>query len=95
MTAQNHQPLQQLPQRQQRDEERLRDPFVRAAEERVEDVAAIQLADRQQVQRGGEHADPGRARHRVQVDIGGGHAGEDRRCCSSHCSAGMPNWMVP
>ena len=37
--------------------------------ERVENVAAIQLPDRQQIHRRGEHAHPGCARHRVKVDI--------------------------
>ena len=47
-------------------------------EERVEDVAAVELADGQQVHGRGEHSHPGRARHRVQVNVGRGHSGEDQ-----------------
>ena len=47
-------------------------------EERIQDVAAVQLANRQQVHGGGEHSDPGGPGDRVQVDVCRPHAGENR-----------------
>ncbi len=44
-----------------------RDPRRAPAEHRVGDVAAVELADREEVQRRREQAEPGRKRHRVQV----------------------------
>ena len=48
----------------------LRNPLVRTAQQRVDNMAAVQLAHRKQVERGGEHADPCGARDRMQIDIG-------------------------
>ena len=39
-----------------------------AAEHRVGDVAAVELGDRKEVQRGGQQSEPCRERHRVHVD---------------------------
>ena len=41
-------------------------PCDAAAGRSVQDVAAVQLADGQQVQGGGEHPHPGRPRYRVR-----------------------------
>ena len=55
------------------------DGAVARGKEGVQNVAAIELADGQQVHGGGEHADPGGARHGVQVDIGRGTPGKMAR----------------
>ncbi len=41
-------------------------------------MAAIQLADGEQVQSGRKQPDPGGAGHRVQVEVGQRNAGEDQ-----------------
>ena len=48
----------------------------RAGRARVRDVAAIELAERQQVQRSREHAEPRGERHRVDVDVSRGQRAE-------------------
>jgi len=46
----------------------LRNTMRPATDQRIENVAAVELTDREQIQRGGEQAEPRRERHRVQVD---------------------------
>src|SRR5215467_1666980 len=41
-------------------------------------MAAIQLADRQQIHGSSKHPDPGAASDRVEADVGGLHSREDR-----------------
>ena len=71
-------------------------PAVPRAEERVRDAAAVELADREQVERGDEEAHPARERHRVHEDV---HAlagwGRTRIQVSSRMSSESPNVMVP
>ncbi len=47
------------------------------AHKRVQDVAAVELPDRQQVQGRGEHTHPRGSGHRVQGNVGGCRAGEE------------------
>src|SRR5215467_4309849 len=56
-------------QRQESDEGRDRDLPMPGAEERVGDPAAVELTDRDQVERGDEETDPAGERHRVDEDV--------------------------
>ena len=87
-------PNQKLAQRQQQQAERQRYRTVTAREKRVDDVAAIQLSDRQQVQGRGQHADPGCARRRMQIDVADGDAGKNQ-FAEQPLKPGTPNCRLP
>ncbi|HYV86812.1 MAG TPA: DNA internalization-related competence protein ComEC/Rec2 [Patescibacteria group bacterium] len=53
---------------EQRGDPESRDDTMRPGGDGVEHVSAVELADRQQVQRGGEQAEPGGREHGVQLD---------------------------
>src|SRR6202021_3720120 len=59
------------PKRNQGEHKNTRHQLVSAAYKGVKDVAAVQLPDRQQVERGGENSHPGGPRDRVQQNVGG------------------------
>ena len=47
------------------------------AEERIQDMAAVQLADRQQIQGSRQNTHPGGSRHRMQADVRPRHSREE------------------
>ena len=57
----------------------LRDEGVAAAEQRVDDVAAVELARGDEVQGGDEEPEPRRDAHRVKQDVEVGRQGAERQ----------------
>src|SRR5271166_5122527 len=51
-----------------------RQPTMPPAGKGVKNVPAVQLPDRQQIERGGENTDPGCPSQRMQIDVGGANA---------------------
>ena len=83
-------------QRQQAEEGRDRDLPVSRSEERIRDAPAVELADREEVERRDEEPDPAREGHRVDEDVVPGrqrsedeprHEAHEQRVAERHASA--------
>lgn len=59
------------------DGEDLGEAAVEGTGEGVENVAAVELTNGKEIERGGEQADPGGAGYRMEIDVRGGDAGEN------------------